>query len=74
MVEWLYQSKVGFGSNPKVISLQIFGLYLQAFALEICEIMKVRWRVWSLLRMNAGGMLNTCKSNDFYSDGRVSNV
>ena len=24
-----------------------------------------KWRVWSLLRMNAGGMPNTCKFNDF---------
>ena len=24
----------------------------------------VSWRVWSWLRMNAGGMLNTCKSNE----------
>ena len=43
-------------------------------------------RVWSWLRMNAGGVLNTCKSNEenliesfgrisfFLSGGRVSNV
>ena len=39
-------------------------------------------RVWSWLRMNAGGVLNTCKSNGLYmkpsdckvSGGRVSNA
>ena len=43
-------------------------------------------RVWSWLRMNAGGVLNTCKSNEAYtkdsfgmtniwlSGGRVSNA
>ena len=40
-------------------------------------------RVWSWLRMNAGGVLNTCKSNgkiwlvyfsEYFSGGRVSNT
>ncbi len=40
----------------------------------------LNWRVWSWLRLNAGGMLNTCKSNDdevlapLISGGRVSNA
>ena len=38
----------------------------------------LNWRVWSWLRLNAGGMLNTCKSNGSYfgseSGGRVSNA
>ncbi len=54
-----------------------------------CTISKIKYffkRVWSWLRMNAGGVLNTCKSNgryrrrDFgqtgciFSGGRVSNA
>ena len=40
----------------------------------------LNWRVWSWLRLNAGGMLNTCKSNadkvlaPLMSGGRVSNA
>ena len=37
---------------------------------------KYYWRVWSWLRTNAGGMLNTCKSYEVYSsvDSRVDRM
>lgn len=52
--------------------------YLEDFGLR----KTLNWRVWSWLRLNAGGMLNTCKSNGstrklaflVASGGRVSNT
>ena len=46
------------------------------------QLKNLKWRVWSWLRLNAGGRLNTCKSNGngrklaswLTSGGRVSNT
>ena len=32
--------------------------------LEPIKVLHILWRVWSWLRTNAGGVLNTCKSNE----------
>ena len=51
-------------------------------AKQFIERLNLNWRVWSWLRLNAGGRLNTCKSNGsrrklaflLTSGGRVSNA
>ena len=53
-----------------------FSLIFRGVSVAFCFL----WRVWSWLRMNAGGVLNTCKSNDeaqlagWISGERVSNT
>ena len=60
------KTSIDYEHKQSAISLLSFDLsrFRPKRLLEPIKVLHILWRVWSWLRTNAGGVLNTCKSNE----------